>query len=565
MMPGELAAARDRASERTAIIIGAGPAGLTAAYELLERTGVRPIVFETTEALGGLAQTLEYKGNRMDIGGHRFFSKVDRVTDWWKAILPLQTAPARDDRILGRDPGLPQVEHGQVDPEQTDRVMLVRRRLSRIFFMRRFFDYPVSLSASTFRNLGPIRILRIGASYLLTRLFPRRQEASLEDFFVNRFGVELYRTFFRDYTEKVWGVPCREIKPEWGAQRIKGLSVTRAIAHAIKTRFFRDDSVAQKQTETSLIERFMYPKLGPGQMWQEVARSVTDRGGEIHLRHRVVGLQIGRPGDVGPGVSGPIAVTVQDLDSGRTFRQVADYVFSTMPIKDLVEALGPDVPAEVRRVAGGLLYRDFITCGVLLRRLKLSNRTTIPTIHDLVPDNWIYVQEPEVKVGRLQIFNNWSPYLVADPDTVWVGMEYFCNEGDELWSMPAEDFERFAIDELARIDIIDPADVLDSTVHRIPKAYPAYFGTYDEFAVVRSWLDRFENLFLVGRNGMHKYNNQDHSMLTAMVAVDNLLAGIRSKGNLWEVNTEAEYHEVKERRIASAALEPDGQPAGSAR
>ncbi len=339
-----------------------------------------------------------------------------------------------------------------------------------------------------------------------------------------------------------------------------------AIAHAIKTRFFRDDSVAQKQTETSLIERFMYPKLGPGQMWQEAARIVTERGGEIHLRHRVVGLNCGPSGGAAlPDGTGPIEVTVQDLESGRTFTQVADYVFSTMPIKDLVEALGPGVPADVQRVAGGLLYRDFITCGVLLRRLELINQTAIPTINDLVPDNWIYVQEPEVKVGRLQIFNNWSPYLVADPDTVWVGMEYFCNEGDELWSMPAEDFARFAIDELARIDIIDPADVLDSTVHRIPKAYPAYFGSYDEFAVLRSWLDRFENLFLIGRNGMHKYNNQDHSMLTAMVAVDNILAGIRTKDNLWEVNTEAEYHEVKERRIASAALEPDGQPAGSAR
>ncbi len=569
MMPAEHARPGDRGPEKMAVIIGAGPAGLTAACELLERTGIRPIVFETTEALGGLAQTLEYRGNRMDIGGHRFFSKVDRVTDWWKAILPLQTAPARDDRILGRDPGLPQAEERpsrEADPEQTDRVMLVRRRLSRIFFMRRFFDYPVSLSLSTFRNLGPLRILRIGASYVLTRLLPHRQEASLEDFFVNRFGSELYRTFFKDYTEKVWGVPCRDIKPEWGAQRIKGLSVTRAIAHAIKTRFFRDDSVAQKQTETSLIERFMYPKLGPGQMWQEAARIVTERGGEIHLRHRVVGLNCGPSGGAAlPDGTGPIEVTVQDLESGRTFTQVADYVFSTMPIKDLVEALGPGVPADVQRVAGGLLYRDFITCGVLLRRLELINQTAIPTINDLVPDNWIYVQEPEVKVGRLQIFNNWSPYLVADPDTVWVGMEYFCNEGDELWSMPAEDFARFAIDELARIDIIDPADVLDSTVHRIPKAYPAYFGSYDEFAVLRSWLDRFENLFLIGRNGMHKYNNQDHSMLTAMVAVDNILAGIRTKDNLWEVNTEAEYHEVKERRIASAALEPDGQPAGSAR
>ncbi|MBM3270238.1 MAG: NAD(P)/FAD-dependent oxidoreductase [Candidatus Sericytochromatia bacterium] len=553
---------------QTAIIIGGGPAGLTAAYELLTRSGVKPIVFEATRELGGLARTVNYKGNRIDIGGHRFFSKSDRVMNWWQDRMPPQTRPSRDDIVLGRPlPASATPRNGvEADPERIDRVMLIRGRLSRIFYLRKFFDYPVALNFNTVANLGAVRIFKTGVSYVLTRLFPIAHEKSLEDFFINRFGRELYRTFFKDYTEKVWGVPCGDIKPEWGAQRIKGLSVTKALLHAARKVFTRGDaSLDQKNIETSLIERFLYPKLGPGQMWEETANLILERGGEIHMGHTVVGMRV-EGGKI-------VEVTVRDEATGLTRAVAADHVISTMPVRDLVAALGDAVPAEVASVARGLMYRDFMTVGLLLKKLAIRNQTAFRTVGDIVPDNWIYIQEPDVKIGRLQIFNNWSPYMVSDPDTVWVGLEYFCNEGDELWSMPDAQFAQFGIEELAKISIIDKADVLDSTVIRAPKAYPAYFGTYDSFDVLRTYFDTIDNLFLVGRNGMHKYNNQDHSMLTAMTAVDNIIHGVTSKDNIWAVNTEQEYHEEKGEAPATApgvleerlpASEPAKEPAPTA-
>ncbi|MDO9693396.1 MAG: NAD(P)/FAD-dependent oxidoreductase [Candidatus Latescibacteria bacterium] len=503
---------------KRAAIIGAGPAGLTAALELLERTDVVPVVFEASDALGGLSRTVVHAGNRIDIGGHRFFSKSDRVMDWWLRILPQQGTPAPD-------------------PATTDAVMLVRSRLSRIFYLRRFFDYPVTLSLQTVRNLGPARMLRIGLGYARARLLPVRPERNLEDFFINRFGRELYGTFFRDYTEKVWGVPCRAIRPEWGAQRIKGLSITGALIHAARGIFGRDGSVRQKGVETSLIERFLYPKFGPGQMWEEVARRVVERGGEIHHGSRCVGM------DVADGRV--TAVRIEDAASGRTTAHAADYVISTMPVLDLVAGLGGGVPANVREVAAGLRYRDFITVGLLLDRLLIRNETSRPTPDNLIPDNWIYIQEPDVRLGRLQVFNNWSPYLVADPTKAWLGLEYFCNEGDDLWSMDDASFADFAVAELAQIGVIDPADVRDRVVIRMPKTYPAYFGTYDRFGEIRAHLDTLVNLFPIGRNGMHRYNNQDHSMLTAMAAVDAIASGATDKTAIWDVNVEGEYHEEK--------------------
>ena len=536
-------------SGKTAIIIGAGPAGLTAAYELLDRTDVVPLLFEMTDDIGGISKTVVYKGNRIDIGGHRFFSKSDRVMQWWQNLFPLQGAPARDDRLLGR--AVPLAERADLrplraaqpvpvaapDPEQCDRVMLVRSRLSRIFFLRKFFDYPVSLSIRTLGNLGMLRIVKIGLSYLKVNLAPIRNERSLEDFFINRFGRELYLTFFKDYTEKVWGVPCREIRPEWGAQRIKGLSVTRAVGHALGKLLGKGAGLGQKQVETSLIEQFLYPKLGPGQIWEEVAAQVEQNGGTITRRAGVVGIET-----EGDRVT---AIVVRDRDTSELSRHTGDYFISTMPVKELVAALGCEVPEPVRQVADGLCYRDFMTVGLLFKKLKIRNETGTKTVNDLVPDNWIYIQEREVKLGRLQIFNNWSPYLAADPDTVWIGLEYFCNEGDALWSMPDADFCDFAIGELASIGIIDREEVLDATLLRMPKAYPAYFGSYDRFEVVREYTDRFANLFLVGRTGMHRYNNADHSMLTAMAAVENIVAGRTDKANIWEVNAEEEYHEEK--------------------
>jgi protoporphyrinogen oxidase len=532
-------------NRRKAIVIGAGPAGLTAAYELLTRSDVQPIVLEKSTHMGGISRTVNYKGNRIDIGGHRFFSKSDRVMQWWLQHMPIEGSPMSGN---GNGRGLKisyqnqthdvAPREGGPDPETTDQVMLVRRRKSRIYFLRKFFDYPISLSQDTLRNLGALRTLRIGASYARSAIFPYKNEQNLEQFFINRFGRELYETFFKSYTEKVWGVPCQEISAEWGAQRVKGLSVTKTITHFLKKRFngHQPGDVAQKSTETSLIEQFLYPKHGPGQMWETVAHKIKNLGGEIYTGIDVRGLHC----------EGQRMVSVRALDSSGGDREFAgDYFFSTMPIKELVHALDADVPGNVREVSEGLQYRDFLTVGLLLKGLKVTDPTSNGHARKLIEDNWIYIQEPDVLAGRLQIFNNWSPHLVSQPGTVWVGVEYFCYEGDELWRKPDAEMAEFARQELAKIGIIDADAVLDSTVIRMPKTYPAYFGAYARFDEIREYLDGFPNLFLVGRNGMHKYNNQDHSMLTAMQAVDNIIAGRTDKSNLWRVNTEMEYHESK--------------------
>lgn len=521
-------------NEERAVIVGAGPAGLTAAYELLHKTNITPIIYEMSGNVGGISRTVVYKGNRMDIGGHRFFSKSERVMQWWLNILPLQGAPARDDKILGRDVPLSKAPDAP-DPEKTDNVMLVRERLSRIFFLMKFFDYPLSLGFNTLFGLGLIRIIKITLSYIKSHFLPIKPEKSLEDFFINRFGRELYLTFFRDYTQKVWGVPCDQIGAEWGVQRVKGLSIGRAIAHAARSVFSQDCSVSQKKTETSLIGRFVYPKYGPGQMWEDVAGIVKAKGGELHLKHRVVGLK-----SQGDRI---VEAQVKNETTGEVTTVRADYFFSTMPVVDLIDALGNSVPEDVRQVAGGLSYRDFITVGLLLKRLRVKNRTSIKAINGVIPDHWVYIQEPGVKVGRIQIFNNWSPYMVKDENTVWIGLEYFCNEGDGLWIMPDKELAELAVRELIEIGFIQKDDVLDSTVLRMLKTYPAYFGTYDRFDVIRKFTDGFENMFLIGRNGMHKYNNTDHSMLSAMVAVENIINNVKSKDNLWELNTERHYHE----------------------
>jgi protoporphyrinogen oxidase len=521
-------------TERRAIIFGAGPSGLTAAYELLKRTDIKPVVYEMTHALGGISRTVNYKGNRIDIGGHRFFSKSDRVMEWWQDMLPLQGAPAIDDLLLDRTVPLPAGSKGP-DPEQEDKLMLVRNRVSRIFFLGKFFDYPISFTPATFRNLGWKNLTKIGIRYLQARLFPIRKERSLEDFLINRFGKELYELFFKDYTEKVWGVPCDQIAPSWGAQRIKGLSIARALLHEVRRPWFKNASLEQKDVETSLIEQFAYPKLGPGQMWEEVAHRIRKQGGEIHLGRKVCGVH-----HEGDRIT---KVDVLDVDRNRKTSVEGEYFFSTMPIQELIRSLEDGVPDRVRSIAEGLVYRDFITVGLLLRKLKLKNETSIKTLNHLVPDHWIYIQEKDVKIGRLQIYNNWSPYMVGNRDHVWIGLEYFCNEGDELWSKSDPAFIHDAIGELVRIGMIEREDVLDSTLIRVPKTYPAYVGSYDRLPIVREYTDRFENLFLIGRNGMHRYNNQDHSMLTAMVAVDNIVAGETCKANLWEVNAEEQYHE----------------------
>jgi protoporphyrinogen oxidase len=513
--------------KKIAVIAGAGPAGLTAALELLLRSDITPIVFEADGQVGGISKTINYRGNRMDLGGHRFFSKSDWVMRWWQQILPIAREEPGDSNALrihyqGQSRELPSERFLS---SSSDAVMLIRQRVSRIFYRRRFFDYPLRLTAATLKNLGIVEALQIGLSYGRAQLSARTPEVSLEDFFINRFGGRLYNTFFKEYTEKVWGVPCAQISAEWGAQRIKGLSVAKAIGHAIASPF-RSTIASQQHTETSLIERFLYPKLGPGQLWEEVTRRVEAQGGNVFLRHRVVGVE--RKG------SNVTAVTVLDIAENALRRVPCDHFISTMPVRDLISLLKPE-DAQVSRIAKELPYRDFMTVGLLLRQMK--------TGQGVPPDNWIYIQEPDVRLGRLQIFNNWSPALVADPRTIWLGLEYFCREGDDLWSMEDGRFIDFAAAELEKVGLIDQRDVIDGTLVRVPKAYPAYFGAYREFDRLRLYLDQFSNLYPVGRNGMHRYNNQDHSMLAANTAVTSIIGGGGGKSVIWNINAEDEYHE----------------------
>jgi len=558
-----------------AIIIGAGPAGLTAGLELLRRTGIKPVILEASEEIGGISRTIRYKGNRMDIGGHRFFSKSDRVMQWWMDLMPPdlnegdisyhgQTRAVAIPKNVEQEPvlrgiGPKRAAPIEVDtetegpnsaghtetvviptPVDPDLVMLIRPRKSRIYYLRKFFDYPIKLTGTTLKNLGLARTMRVGVSYVGSRFRQITPEKSLEDFLINRFGRELYLTFFKSYTEKVWGTPCEQISAEWGAQRIKGLSLTTAVKHFVRKAFSRKagtakdgvrQDVSQKDTDTSLIERFMYPKFGPGQLWEHVADEIVRLGGEIHMGARVDTLECS-------GRQVRAVTTVNAAGLRESFE--GEYFFSTMPMRELVTALDCPVPANVREVAEGLEYRDFITVGLLCDRLKVHEPDG-----GLLKDTWIYVQEPDVILGRLQVFNNWSPYLVSDSTKVWIGLEYFCYETDDLWKMADEDLKKFAIGEVAKIGILDADAVTDAHVVRVPKTYPAYFGTYDRFDELRGFTDSFENLFLVGRNGMHKYNNQDHSMLTAMTVVDGLCRGQVDKAALWSINTEQEYHEEK--------------------
>ncbi len=485
---------------------------MTAAHELAAG-GVRDVVvLEADDQVGGLARSVNFKGNRIDIGGHRFFSKSDWVMQWWLDRLPLAN-PAGEIAYQG---ARREVARKPAASEADDNVMLVRERLSRIYFDGKFFDYPLKADFATARKLGWLRCVAFGMSYVYAKVFPRRPERNLADFFVNRFGERLYRQFFKDYTEKVWGRPCEEISAQWGAQRVKSLSIATALRHALLKLLGREPRAAQ----TSLIERFLYPKTGPGLMWEVTAARLQEQGIRILFKSPVTRIEHedGRAKAV--------------VAAGQRYE--ADAVISTMAVRDLAAALSPAPPADVRDIASRLEYRDFVIVGLLYRRLAQP-----------VPDNWIYVQEPGVRVGRLQFFNNWSPYLVRDPGTAWVGMEYFCSQGDDLWSMPDEALMRLATAEMQKLRLADAAERLDAVVIRMPKAYPGYFGGYEQFDALRAWLDGLANLYLVGRNGMHRYNNQDHSMLSAKRAVEAILAGSSDKSAIWAVNIDDEYHEER--------------------
>lgn len=517
------------------VIAGGGPAGLTAAYELATRAAnVHPIVYEASDMLGGISRTVNYKGNRMDIGGHRFFSKESRVTDRWKEIMPMQTAPAKDERLLGEEKG--QSGADSTDPELSDKVMLRRRRISRIYYLRKFFDYPVSLSMKTLSALGLTRTLKSGFGFLATKL-RKLPDSSLENFYINRFGRPLYSMFFEDYTEKVWGVHPSRLGADWGSQRVKGLS----LMAIIRDMFMKKIGMKGKgKVETSLIEEFIYPKHGPGQLWELTAQAACDKGASVEMNTLVEKVHVGENHKVE-------SVTVRATD-GSVRKISCDWFVSSMPLRDLISSIeGVEVPEEVNRIAEELPYRDFITVGLLVPHLKIKNNTRLKTVDNRIPDTWIYVQERDVRLGRIQIFNNWSPYMVADfENTVWIGLEYFCSEGDEMWEMSDSRFIEMAKRELESIGMIDADDVIDAVRIKVKKAYPSYFGAYYELDKVRCFLDTIPNLFCVGRNGQHRYNNMDHSMLTAMVAADKIINGDTDKEEVWNVNTEKEYHETKQ-------------------
>ena len=536
--------------KQSVVIIGGGPAGLTAAWELIKDGGADRYdvtVLEETHEFGGISRTVKHNGNRMDIGGHRFFSKDDRIMDWWKNTLPLQGAPSYDDKKLNREHDM---EPGGPDPEVEDKVMLKRHRVSRIYWNKHFLDYPISLSAGTLKAMGFKLTMVAGFSYLKSMVH-KLPEDNLENFYINRFGRKLYSMFFEGYTEKLWGRHPSEISADWGAQRVKGLSIMGVLKNAFQKLLpkKRDNS----EVETSLIEEFWYPKYGPGQLWETVESNCENAGVKVVTDAKVIEVR---------QQNGHISSVVTEAADGTRTEWNADQFISSMPVKDLVEAIdaaGVDTeaaatgskaaPEAVTEVAEGLPYRDFVTVGLLVNHLKLENTTDIPPLGNppIVPDCWIYVQDPGYKVGRIQVFNNWSPYLVKNvDDTVWIGLEYFCEEGDTFWNMSEEDAVKFAISELMRMGVIEkPEDVLDSHRERVKKAYPAYFDTYDRIDEVIDYLDGFGNLYCVGRNGQHRYNNMDHSMATAIEAVDNIKSGKATKENVWSVNTDQSYHEEK--------------------
>ena len=518
--------------KKKVVIIGAGPAGITAGYELLKQKpdDYDVYIYEETDSIGGISKTVKYNGNRMDIGGHRFFSKDDRVMKWWDDVMPRQGKPSFDDIKLKREkPLVP----GGPDPEKTDRVMLVRNRVSRIYYKHKFFDYPVSLKKQTIVNMGFATTVKAGCSYLKSTV-AKKEENSLENFYINRFGKTLYSMFFEGYTEKLWGRHPREISADWVSQRVKGLS----ISAVIKDMFSKiGPKKADRKVETSLIEEFYYPKLGPGQLWETALNDFINMGGKVIMNSKVTKIVTDNQGSVKNIV----------IDHNGTPETIdGDIFISSMPVKDLVNGMN-DVPDDMLKIANGLPYRDFVTVGLLVDKLNLKNETEIRTLGNIVPDCWIYVQDTGVKLGRIQIFNNWSPYMVKDAEhTVWIGLEYFCNEGDSFWNMDDNKCIAFAIKELISMGVISGKEnVKDAHREKIKKAYPAYFDTYAEIDKLIAYLNKFGNLYCVGRNGQHRYNNMDHSMATSFEAVKNIINGVQSKDNVWSVNTDKEYHETK--------------------
>ena len=512
--------------KKKVIIIGAGPAGLTAAYKILKENpkNYDVLILEKSNDIGGISKTVNKNGNRMDIGGHRFFSKNKEVMDLWKEIMPIQSKNSIDDIILNNKKGLP--KKGS-NPEKEDNSLLIRNRTSRIYYKKTFFDYPVNMSINTIKNLGFKTTLVAGFSYLKTRII-KRKEDNLENFYINRFGKKLYSIFFKEYTEKLWGISPNKISADWGAQRVKGLSITKVLQDMFK-RLLKIDN---KNKETSLIEKFYYPKFGPGQLWERMLEEIEKMGGKIIKNETVKQINIKEN------------KIVSLKTNNNTIK--GDIFISTMPLSELILSIKGDKtpPKKVLEIAKNLPFRDFITVGILADKLLIENKTKIKTINNIPPDCWVYVQEPNIKMCRFQIFNNWSPYMVKDfKKTVYIGLEYTCSKEDDLWKKSDKELLDFASNEMEKMNIINKENILDYNVEKVEKAYPAYFGSYKEIDKVIKYINKIENIYPIGRNGQHRYNNMDHSMLTAMKAVEIIISNKNNKEEIYNINTEKEYHE----------------------
>ncbi len=486
--------------QKKVVIIGGGPAGLTAAYQLCKE-GVESVVLEKDTVVGGISRTVNYKGYLFDIGGHRFFTKVKAVDEMWR-------------EVLGEEK------------------FLRRSRLSRIYYNKKFFYYPLK-ATNALLGLGILNSFLMLGSYMKAQVFPIKNEVSFEDWISNRFGRRLFNTFFKTYTEKVWGIPCNEISADWAAQRIKGLSLISTIKNALLTTQTKDKGEIIK----TLIDAFDYPEKGPGQMWEMVAESIQKRGSELKMQSNVEGIVWQK---------GKVTALELDVDGTKETVEGTDFI-SSMPVQELVRKMKPEPPAEVREAADKLGYRDFLTVSLIINKA------------DLFQDNWIYIHDSAVKVGRIQNFKNWSPEMVPDPNKTCLGLEYFCFEGDGLWTTTDEELIKLATKELGMLGLVDPKDVEDGAVVRMPKAYPIYDSVYVEAVnTIREFLSGLGNMYLVGRNGMHKYNNQDHSMLTAMLSVKNILG---ANYDVWEVNVDNEYHEeIHEHEESEISLVASTQP-----
>ncbi len=514
------------------VIVGAGPAGLTAGYYLLQKSkDYEVIIIEKEEVVGGISKTINYNGNRMDLGGHRFFTKDERVSKIWKDILKVQASGSYDDLKLGTNKCF---DENGLDPEKEDKVLLIRNRVSRIYYDKKFFDYPVKLNFNTIKNLGIINTINCGFSYIKSVII-KKDEDNLENFYINRFGKKIYTIFFKGYTEKLWGVNPNQIDASWGSQRVKGLSIKEVLKDAICSAL----KIKNKEKETSLIESFYYPKYGPGEMYEEMEKIITENGGKILKNSEVLKINNDK---------NKITSIIYKNNKGIKEEIKVDYLISSMPIKNLISGM-KKVPKQINDIANNLVYRDFITIGLIVDKLKIENKTKTKTINNIIPDCWIYVQSTDVNLGRIQIFNNWSPYLVKDiENTVSLGLEYFCNINDELWNKTNEELKELAQNELSKIGIIDnDTKIIDYHVQKVEKAYPAYFGSYKEFNKVKEYLNKYDNLYCIGRNGQHRYNNMDHSMECALTCIDNILNNIKDKENIWSVNTDKNYHETKEK------------------